>query len=154
MRIALLLLLWLWLWLLLLLLHVWVSWRSNGAVWWLLLLLTVPGISYEQALTAPGGGSWQARSVDWLRDHGGSSVVNAVDRMYPSSPAPGSRKRCTHFPDAVSWTPPCETQHSRWTLDVWYLLAFDGRVGTGRSFLIDLVDNLVVTSRDFSVRTG
>ncbi|MBK7078608.1 MAG: hypothetical protein IPH44_40715 [Myxococcales bacterium] len=56
--------------------------------------------------------------------------------------------------EAVSWTPPCETQHGRWTLDVWYLLAFDGRVGTGRSFLIDLVDNLVVTSRDFSVRTG
>jgi hypothetical protein len=67
-----------------------------------------------------------------------------------------SPSRPTYLGDleAVSWTPPCETQHSRWTLDVWYLLAFDGRVGTGRSFLIDLVDNLVVTSRDFSVRTG
>ncbi|MEZ4401347.1 MAG: hypothetical protein R3B06_15080 [Kofleriaceae bacterium] len=56
--------------------------------------------------------------------------------------------------EAVSWTPPCESQHERWTLDVWYLLAFDGRVGTGRSFLIDLTDSTVVTSRDFSVRTG
>lgn len=56
--------------------------------------------------------------------------------------------------EAVSWTPPCESQHQRWTLDVWYLLAFDGRVGTGRSFLVDLVDNTVITSRDFSVRTG
>jgi hypothetical protein len=54
----------------------------------------------------------------------------------------------------VSWTPPCETQHERWTLDVWYLLAFDGRVGTGRSFLIDLGTSAVVSSRDFSVRTG
>ncbi len=56
--------------------------------------------------------------------------------------------------EAVSWTPPCESQHGRWTLDVWYLLAFDGRVGSGRSFLVDLVDGLLVTSRDFSVRTG
>lgn len=56
--------------------------------------------------------------------------------------------------EAVSWTPPCETMHERWTLDVWYLLAFDGRVGTGRSFLIDLTSNIVVASRDFSVRTG
>ncbi len=56
--------------------------------------------------------------------------------------------------EAVSWTPPCESQHNRWTLDVWYLLAFDGRVGTGRSFLVDLDDKLVITSRDFSVRTA
>ena len=28
----------------------------------------------------------------------------------------------------MSWTPPCETDHQRWTLDVWYLLAFDGRI--------------------------
>lgn len=56
--------------------------------------------------------------------------------------------------EAVSWTPPCESQHARWTLDVWYLLAFDGRVGSGRSFLVDLVDDALITSRDFSVRTG
>ncbi len=56
--------------------------------------------------------------------------------------------------EAVSWTPPCETQHPQWTLDVWYLLAFDGRVGTGRSFLIDLDDSAVISVRDFSVRTG
>jgi len=56
--------------------------------------------------------------------------------------------------EAVSWTPPCESQHPRWTLDVWYLLAFDGRVGTGRSFLVDLTSSQVVAARDFSVRTA
>jgi hypothetical protein len=56
--------------------------------------------------------------------------------------------------EAVSWTPPCESEHDRWTLDVWYLLAFDGRVGTGRSFLVDLDAKAVVSVRDFSVRTG
>ena len=56
--------------------------------------------------------------------------------------------------EAVSWTPPCESQHHAWTIDVWYLLAFDGRVGTGRSFLVDLEVRDVVASRDFSVRTA
>ena len=56
--------------------------------------------------------------------------------------------------EAVSWTPPCESDHERWTLDVWYLLAFDGRLGSGRSFLVDLDTTAVVSIRDFSVRTG
>ena len=56
--------------------------------------------------------------------------------------------------EAVSWTPPCESEHAGWTLDVWYLLAFDGRLGTGRSFLVDLKGPQVVAMRDFSVRTG
>lgn len=56
--------------------------------------------------------------------------------------------------EAVSWTPPCESQHPGWTLDVWYLLAFDGRTGTGRSFLVDVDAGTVVTVRDFSVRAG
>ena len=68
----------------------------------------------------------------------------------------GSPQRPVYLGDleAVSWTPPCESEHPRWTLDVWYLLAFDGRIGSGRSFLVDLNDNNVVTTRDFSVRTG
>jgi len=56
--------------------------------------------------------------------------------------------------EAVSWTPPCESQHDRWTLDVWYLLAFDGRIGSGRSFLVDLAKSEVIAVRDFSVRTA
>jgi hypothetical protein len=42
----------------------------------------------------------------------------------------------------------------RWTLDVWYLLAFDGRIGSGRSFLADLETKQIISVRDFSVRTG
>lgn len=56
--------------------------------------------------------------------------------------------------EAVSWTPPCESQINTWTLDVWYLLEFDGRVGSGRSFLVDLDTDAVVAVRDFSVRAG
>lgn len=67
-----------------------------------------------------------------------------------------TRNRPPHLGDleAVSWTPPCESEHTRWTLDVWYLLSFDGRVGTGRSFLVDLDTEEVALVRDFSVRTA
>lgn len=67
-----------------------------------------------------------------------------------------SPSRPTYLGDleAVSWTPPCESDHTRWTLDVWYLLAFDGRIGSGRSFLADLETKQIISVRDFSVRTG
>jgi len=67
-----------------------------------------------------------------------------------------STDRPAHLGDleAVSWTPPCESEHYDWTLDVWYLQAFDGRVGTGTSFLVDPDKGDVVAVRDFSVRTG
>jgi len=67
-----------------------------------------------------------------------------------------SGDRAAHLGDleAVSWTPPCESEHYDWTMDVWYLQAFDGRVGTGTSFLVDSEKGQVVAVRDFSVRTG
>lgn len=68
----------------------------------LLMLLTVPAVSYEQALTAPGGGSWQARSVDWLRDHSGSSIVNAVENWWYSRQAPTGG---TPEPDSLPRSP-------------------------------------------------
>ena len=82
------------------------------------------------------------------------NLVQACDEYQKLVAASPSRPTYLGDLEAVSWTPPCETDHQRWTLDVWYLLAFDGRVGTGRSFLVDLVDNTVISSRDFSVRTG
>jgi hypothetical protein len=33
-------------------------------------------------------------------------------------------------------------------------MAFDGRIGSGRSFLVDLEERKVIAARDFSVRTG
>jgi hypothetical protein len=42
----------------------------------------------------------------------------------------------------------------RWALDVWYLLTFNGMVGEGRAFLVDLVERQVVRERDFQFRAG
>ena len=67
-----------------------------------------------------------------------------------------AKERPAHFGEleAVSWTPTCESYHACWTVDVWYLLAFSGNLGTGRSFLVDLHSRRVIKVRDFSVRTG
>ena len=55
--------------------------------------------------------------------------------------------------EAVSWVAPCETNHVAWAVDVWWLTAFDGRVGKGWSFVVD-PDGLVLTAREFTVRAG
>jgi hypothetical protein len=59
--------------------------------------------------------------------------------------------------EAVAWTPPCESGLSAWTLDVWWLTSFDGRLGRGWSFLVDLgaegTDPLLA-AREFAVRAA
>jgi hypothetical protein len=57
--------------------------------------------------------------------------------------------------EAVAWTPPCETTLASWTLDVWWLTAFDGRMGRGWSFLVDVTaEPQVVAAREFNIRAG
>ena len=116
--------------------------------------------AYEIELT-PSGQIGRCRLTSaWRRTVAAKDATAAVAlvqtceeyrKLVASSPS-----RPTYLGDleAVSWTPPCETEHLRWTLDVWYLLAFDGRIGSGRSFLADLDSKQIVSVRDFSVRTG
>lgn len=116
--------------------------------------------AYEIELTPTGTVGRCRLTSAWRRTIAGGEAATAV-ALAQKSPefqnlvaSVSARPSYLGDLEAVSWTPPCESQHPRWTLDVWYLLAFDGRVGSGRSFLVDLVDNAVVTTRDFSVRTG
>ncbi len=96
--------------------------------------------------------AWR-RSID-LGDANAAVEIASTSEEYKKLAASGDRPTHLGELEAVSWTPPCESQHPRWTLDVWYLLAFDGRVGTGRSFLVDLHGSSIIAARDFSVRTG
>ncbi len=116
--------------------------------------------AYEIELSASGAvgrcrltSAWR-RTVSAKDGAAAVSLVQANDEYQKL--VGGSPSRPTYLGDleAVSWTPPCETDHERWTLDVWYLLAFDGRIGSGRSFLADLESKQIVSVRDFSVRTG
>src|SRR5690242_2272849 len=47
-----------------------------------LSVLGVPAASYVRALRAPGSADWQVTAVDWLRDHGGGAVVDAVENVW------------------------------------------------------------------------
>jgi hypothetical protein len=120
--------------------------------------------AYECELST-GGEVGRCRLVSaWRRDVGEREALWAVDAARASSEfkqvAAAAAGRPRHLGDleAVSWTPPCESGHQKWTIDVWYLLQFDGRMGSGRSLLVEPGDNAktskVVALRDFSVRAG
>jgi hypothetical protein len=115
---------------------------------------------YEVEVEADGKVLQCRLTSPWRREippvDGNAAVNVARDSPEFANVAAAATERPRHLGDleAVSWTPPCESGHTRWTLDVWYLLAFDGRVGSGRSLLVDLEDGRVVAVRDFSVRAG
>jgi hypothetical protein len=56
--------------------------------------------------------------------------------------------------EAAEWSPPSESGHKGWGLDVWYLRAFNGMVGEGTAFLVDLEAGMVVRQRGFPFRAG
>ena len=99
----------------------------------------------------------------WRRDVAEEDATAAIDAVRTSSVFVDVKKqevgRSSALGDleAVAWTPPCESGQKRWTLDVWWLTAFDGRIGRGWSFLVDPAaagDDRVVASREFTVRAG
>lgn len=51
-------------------------------------LVAAAGMSYGRALTAPGYASWQVRTVEWVRDHGGGGLVNVVENWWYSRNRP------------------------------------------------------------------
>ncbi len=56
--------------------------------------------------------------------------------------------------EAAEWVSPSESGHSRWGVDVWCLRSFNGMVGEGTAFLVDLEDKRVISQRDFQFRSG
>ncbi len=56
--------------------------------------------------------------------------------------------------EAAEWAPPSETGHPRWGIDVWYLRSFNGMVGEGTAFLVDVESQSVISQRDFQFRSG
>jgi hypothetical protein len=54
----------------------------------LVVLVTIVGWSYGHALTVPGADSLGTRSVEWVRDHGGTSLVNWIEQEWYSHHPP------------------------------------------------------------------
>lgn len=107
------------------------------------------GTVYPPRLTSP----WR-REVSPGDGQAAVGVARASAEFARIAQAAVDRPRHLGDLEAVSWTPPCESGHERWTLDVWFLLAFDGRVGSGRSMLVDIAAGKVIAVRDFTVRAG
>jgi hypothetical protein len=56
----------------------------------LVLLLLVPAVSYLRALLYPGQASTSVRSVEWLRDNGGSGAIDALENWWYTRHAPSA----------------------------------------------------------------
>jgi hypothetical protein len=56
--------------------------------------------------------------------------------------------------ESAEWIAPSESGHQRWGIDVWYLRSFNGMVGEGTAFFVDLEEGRVVSQRDFQFRAG
>jgi hypothetical protein len=70
--------------------------RAIGLV--VVLALLPVGLSYAHALTSPGSQGWQARSVDWLRDHGLNGVVDYVESAWLAAHPPKAGGRPASVP--------------------------------------------------------
>jgi hypothetical protein len=97
---------------------------------------------------------------EWRREIDPAAAERAVQIVRDSRSFQEIKGRGTFRPpglgdlEAAEWSPPCESGHSRWGIDVWYLLTYNGMVGDGRAFLVDREEPLVVRERDFQFRAG
>jgi hypothetical protein len=122
------------------------------------------GLSADEVYEAEGPVGGELKSFrlvsEWRREIDAKSARKA-EQIARSSPhfqevASETRARPPGLGDleAAEWCPPSESSHSRWGVDVWYLRSFNGMVGEGTAFLVDLEDEKVVRQRDFQFRAG
>ena len=72
----------------------------------MVVALVVPTVSYLGALTYPGQASLGVRTVEWIRDHGGSPIVDAIENWWYTRSAPtGAAPDPSLLPTAVPATP-------------------------------------------------
>lgn len=116
--------------------------------------------AYEAEMPAAGLPSKFRLVSDWRRDIDprlGRKAEEIVRLSHPFQElASQMRTRPPGLGDleAAEWSPPAESGHARWGIDVWYLRSFNGMVGEGTAFLVDLEDEKVISQRDFQFRAG
>jgi hypothetical protein len=69
-----------------------------------LALLIAMG-SYVRALVYPGQASFSVRSVEWIRDHGGSPLVDAVENWWYTRDAPPTSAPAPHLNAPLATAP-------------------------------------------------
>ncbi len=82
--------------------------RTTRRVVWVLAAVLVALVatistSYVRALSYPGNASWSVRTVEWVREHGGSGVVNTVENWRYSHNLPtGSAPEPSTLPQPIA----------------------------------------------------
>ncbi len=94
------------------------------------------------------------REIDPLAAERAVQIVRASPSFQEIKARPTLRPPGLGDLEAAEWSPPCESGHARWGIDVWYLLTYNGMVGEGRAFLVDDQEPIVVRERDFQFRAG
>jgi hypothetical protein len=122
------------------------------------------GLSADEVYEAEGPVGGELKSFrlvsEWRREIDTKSARKAeqIARLSPhfQEVASETRARPPGLGDleAAEWCPPSESGHPRWGVDVWYLRSFNGMVGEGTAFLVDLEEEKVVRQRDFQFRAG
>ncbi len=116
--------------------------------------------SYDVDLTADLGIEAMRLVSPWRREVAEEDSERAVLAVRNSSQFADAKRAEPMRPanlgdlEAVAWTPPCESNHAAWTIDVWWLTSFDGRIGKGWSFLVDVGGTAVIAAREFTIRAG
>jgi hypothetical protein len=116
--------------------------------------------AYEADLDLSGSPARLRLVSDWRREIQPGPAASAIEIVRASEPFRELRSQAkVRAPglgdlEPAEWSPPCESGHVRWGVDVWYLLTFNGMVGEGRAFLVDLEEKCVVRERDFQFRAG
>jgi hypothetical protein len=123
--------------------------------------IALPADEAYEAEMDLGGNPGRLRLVsEWRREIQPGPAARAIEIVRESEPFRELRTQAKVRPpglgdlEPAEWSPPCESGHVRWGVDVWYLLTFNGMVGEGRAFLVDLEERLVVRERDFQFRAG
>ena len=116
--------------------------------------------AYDADLPASGLPKKFRLVSEWRREVDGRSGRKAEEIVRASQGfqelASQMRTRAPGLGDleAAEWAPPSESGHERWGIDVWYLRSFNGMVGEGTAFLVDLENASVISQRDFQFRAG
>lgn len=101
--------------------------------------------------------TWR-RDIDPRSAHAAVETVRRSHAFAEARAAAQAARPQRLEPQAMSWTPPCESGHPTWTIDVWWLTAFNGQSGRGWSFFVELDPVLgadrVVATREIAVRSG
>jgi hypothetical protein len=121
----------------------------------------LPADEAFESEVAPGGEAKKFRLVsEWRREVEPSLGRRAEDVARGSAAFKELSSQVRARPpglgdlEAAEWAAPSESGHHRWGIDVWYLRSFNGMVGEGTAFLVDLDDEAVVGQRDFQFRAG